>query len=313
MQAAKVVKAVSGRVSKRRLSLFLWAVVRTVIVFGLCFVILYPFIVKVLQMFMSPSDLTDPTVQYIPRTFSVYYIQKMIEMTGFFSAILQSLMLSTFVTVLQTVTCLVAGYGFARFRFRGSGILFALVIFTLLVPPNMLSTPMFMQFRFFGIPSLGLSVDLLDTLVPFAILGITGLGFRNGLYIYLSRQFFRGTPKELEEAAYIDGYGPVQTFLRVMLPNARSIAVIIAVLSFSWQWTDTFYTQTLRPSAAMTLPVAILKNITTMSFAGGYLTSAEVSVIRNCASVFVVVPLLIIFLFAQRHIIQGVERSGLVT
>ena len=290
---------------------FLYRIIRFVIVFGLCFVILYPFVIKVLQMLMSPQDIFDSTVNYIPRHFSLYYIKKMMDMTSYYSTMLTGLWISLLSAAIQTAICLISGYGFARFQFKGKRLLFMFVIFTLLVPPQTLTTSLYMEFRFFGIQNL-FTVNLLDTIFPFAILSITALGFKNGLFIYLARQNFRGMPKELEEAAYVDGYGPIRTFFRIILPNSISIGVIVFVLSFAWQFTDTFYTQ-IFTSNLMTFPVSIVKNINLITFSGGYLSSYEITIIKNCASIFLMIPLVMIFLVAQKNIIQGIERSGIVS
>ena len=109
----------------------------------------------------------------------------------------------------------------------------------------------------------------------------------------------------MEEAAYIDGYGPIQTFFRIMLPNARNMLVTVLTLSFSWQWTDVFYS-TLFNQSTKTLPLAILNNITQIDAMDQYV------ILRNTAGILTLIPLLIIFAIAQKQLISGIERSGIV-
>ncbi len=291
------------KLSLQAASKLLWSLVRAVIVFGLCFQILYPFIVKILQAFMSQRDLLDPTVSLYPREWDVYFWRYAFDLMDYVGSALNTLLVSLPVSVLQMLVCTVAGYGFARFKFRGRGLLFALVLVSLLVPPALYSTPLYLYFRFFG--AFGLQINLIDTPLPSLILSLVGLGLKNGLYIYLMRQFFRGMPRELEEAAYIDGYGPFMTFWRVMLPSARNMLLTIFVLSFSWQWTDVFYS-TLFNNKTKTLSLAILRNITEL------VTAGEFTILRNTAAILTVLPLLVIFIFAQRKLIEGIERSGIV-
>lgn len=290
--------------SFHRLKTASWAIVRFVIVFGLCFVILYPLLLKLLNALMSPEDFIDPTVRYIPRELTTYYIEKAWNQMQFLRSAATTLMLSLVVSVLQLLVCTIAGYGFARFQFKGRALLFGAVMFTLLVPPHTIMTSLFMNFRFFNV--FGFQMNLIDTFWPFLILSATGLGLKNGLYIYLLRQFFTGMPKELEEAAYMDGSGPMRTFFRIMLPNSVPMLITVFVFSFSWQWTDTFYSS-LFFNNLMTLSKALLANIQFIQT-----DPIEYSVLRNTGGLLIIAPLLLIFVVAQRKLIQGIERSGLV-
>lgn len=129
----------------------------------------------------------------------------------------------------------------------------------MLVPTNVISTAQYIHFVFFGIGDF--TVNLLDTYWPLCILAFTGTNIKNGLYIYLMREFFRTMPGNLEEAAYIDGCGPIQAFVRVMVPNARGMMMTVFLFSFCWQWADNNYAReysarsrfwgtSLQPSAA---------------------------------------------------------------
>ena len=183
------------KLSLQTASKLLWSLVRAVIVFGLCFQILYPFIVKILQAFMSQRDLLDPTVSLYPREWDVYFWRYAFDLMDYVGSALNTLLVSLPVSVIQMLVCTIAGYGFARFKFRGRGLLFALVLVSLLVPPALYSTPLYLYFRFFG--AFGVQINLIDTPLPSLILSLVGMGLKNGLYIYLMRQFFRGMPPEL--------------------------------------------------------------------------------------------------------------------
>ena len=123
------------KLSLQTASKLLWSLVRAVIVFGLCFQILYPFIVKILQAFMSQRDLLDPTVSLYPREWDVYFWRYAFDLMDYVGSALNTLLVSLPVSVIQMLVCTIAGYGFARFKFRGRGLLFALVLVSLLVPP----------------------------------------------------------------------------------------------------------------------------------------------------------------------------------
>lgn len=287
-----------------------WSIIRFVIVFGLCFEVLYPFIVKILQMFMSVNDLADPTVRLYPREFSTYFIQRVYSLINYPSSLFNTFSISLITSIIQLFICTMAGYGFARFKFKGRFLVFAGVLTALLVPPQVYSTSIYLFFRYFGVFGLG-SVKLVDTIWPYTVLSLTGLGLRNGLYIYLMRQFFKGMPKELEEAAYIDGHGVYKTFLYIMLPNARNMLLTIFILSFAWQWTDVFYSS-LFSTNMFTLPAAILQNIRLVAADGTYIDPMHYSVMRNAAAILAVAPLILIFGITQKQLVQSIERSGIV-
>ena len=150
------------------------------------------------------------------------------------------------------------GYGLARFRFPGSGLIFAMAIFTLIVPPQLVVVPMYLNFRFFNLAGLlgENTFNLIGTYWPFILMSLTATGFRNGLYIFIMRQFFRGLPRELEEAAYIDGAGMFRTFFRVMLPGSVPGLIVAFLFSFVWQWNDYLYVTTLMANQTF-LPQAL--------------------------------------------------------
>lgn len=153
--------------------------------------------------------------------------------------------------------------------------------------------------------------NLLNSYWPFAVLSLTGLAFKNGLFIYIMRQYFNGVPDELEEAAYVDGAGVIKTFARIILPMAVPMMVTIFMFSFSWQWSDMFYTSLFFTSTktAILLP-NIVKIPTSLDTDYVAKTTYETAITNTCG-ILILLPLLIIYLFAQRTLIEGVERSGI--
>ena len=125
---------------------------------------------------------------------------------------------------------------------------FAAVIITVIIPPQTISSSLYLHFNFFDIfgifkATTGSSLNLRGSPIPYALMSATCMGLKNGLYIYMIRQFFTGIPKSLEEAAYVDGCSIFKTFWRVILPDAVPILVSCFLFSFVWQWTDTFYSK----------------------------------------------------------------------
>ncbi len=303
-----------------------WYLFRFLLLLGISYVILFPFYSKIASSFMSKEDFVDVTVRLIPRHPTLETYKAIIQDNKYFTALLNTFVLSLVCGVLQTfVSCLV-GYGFAKFKFKGSKILFGLVIFTMVVPHSTLYLSMFMKFRYFDV--LGIInllgggvidsfkvledpfINLINTNAPLYILSATGLAYKNGLYIFLMRQFFKGIPDELEESAYLDGYGVFKTFFKIIIPLSVTMMITVFMFSFCWQWTDNFYTEMFYTvTGDLLLPdiVKVPKSLDTNYAAKDMYTAA----IRNTSGILIIAPLLVLYLFGQKYIVQGIERSGI--
>lgn len=306
-----------------------WYIFRFVILLGVSYIVLYPFFTKIAASFMSPEDFIDVTVMLIPKYPTLDQYKMIFLENDYIAAFFNTLSLSLISAVLQTfVSCLV-GYGLAKFKFKGNGLVMAAVILTMVVPHGTVYLSMFMQFRYFDLfDFFGLfesfeytgildaimgngGIQLTSTYWPLVILSATGLAFKNGLYIFMMRQFFRGVPDELEESAYIDGSGTLRTFLQIIIPLSVPMMITIFLFAFSWQWTDDFYTNMFISTNKITLMpdiVGIPKSLE-ITYAGQDL---YYSAINNTCGLMIILPLVVLYLFCQRYLVQGIERSGIV-
>lgn len=304
-----------------------WVIFRLVLLIGISYVILSPLLSKIFCSFMGKEDFVDVTVKYIAKYPTLDTYKALIVEAKYFTAVFNTACLSLFCALVQTFICCVVAYGFAKFKFKFNNLLFFLVIFTMVVPHETLQLSMFMKFRYFDI--LGIfkllgggvfenfklinftDLNLLNTYWPLAILSLGGLGFKNGLYIYMLRQYFRGVPDELEESAYLDGSGVFRTFVQIIIPLSVPMLITVFLFSFSWQWTDMFYTDLFFTKASITMMpdlIMIPKSLNT-TYAGQSMYEAA---IYNTASLLIITPLIIMYLFCQRYLIAGIERSGIV-
>lgn len=295
--------------SKKGVIWILYKIVRAVIVIGICFMIIYPFLMKFIVAFMSEADLYDPTVRYLPRHFSLENIQYVLNKIDWLHTVPVSLLLCVVVTLLTIGSCTTIAYGFARFDFWGNKILFAMVIFTLIVPPQTMVLAIFMRFKDFDVAGLinlitGHPLNLLNTYVPFILMSMLGVGFRNGLYIFLLRQYFRGVPRVLDEAAAIDGASTFRIFVQIILPGAVPMMVTVGMFAFAWQWTDTFYSSLLAPQS--NLVTVVMPTIT------AYMDQIMSSMVKNTGTFLLVIPLILLYIVSQRFMVEGIERSGIV-
>ena len=303
-----------------------WYIFRLLLLIGVCYVILFPFYSKISSSFMSTDDFVDVTVRLVPKYPTLDTYKAIITENGYLKALLNTFILAGSCALIQTFVCSLVGYGFAKFKFKFNKFLFLLVVFTMIVPHSTLQLSMFMEFRYFdilGIMNLlgggvvewirlfeNTSFNLINTYWPLWILSVTALAFKNGLYIFMLRQFFTGIPDELEESAAVDGAGVFRTFVTIVLPNAIPMMITVFMFAFSWQWTDNFYTDLFYTTSGPTLMPDIV--VVPLSLASSTAASGMVNTaVFNTCGILILLPLIIMYVFLQRYIIQGIERSGI--
>lgn len=304
----------------------LFFIFKIVLLVGVSYVILYPYIAKIFGSFMTASDFKDVTVILLSKNPTFDQYKYIITENGYFSALLNTFLLSLSIALIQTVICALIAYGLAKFKFKGNAIVFGLVVFTMMVPQESLRFSMKMFFKLFGTSNpIGMFLEnigamdggFVNSLIPVYILALTGLGFKNGLYIFLLRQFFRGVPDELEESAYVDGSSTFRTFFTIIIPLAIPMLVTVFIFSFAWQWTDDFYTSIFfepgywDKEGALQFMSSITGVPASLKLATNNLENYA-SAITGTATILIALPLIIAYLFVQNFIVQGIERSGIV-
>ncbi len=328
------------------------SIVRYVLLIGVAYIVLFPFFSKISASFMAQQDFADSTIKLIPKHFTLDIYKSIWIEHKYVEAFFNTFTLSIVTALIQTFICCFIAYGFAKFKFRGAKIFFALVLLTMIIPHRTLASAFQVTFKGFdifgifgfleggGIDILGIikipdvatslnvfpdtmkafsrdGINLLNTYWPFIVLSLTGLAFKNGLYIFLLRQFFMGVPDELEESAYIDGSGVFRTFFTIILPLSVPMMVTVFLFAFSWSWTDNFYTGRTMffadpRKAPYLLTTTIGREVPSIlsdpTFAAKNLYEGA---IRNTGGLMIIAPLIVMYLFCQKFLVQGIERSGL--
>lgn len=299
-------------------------VFRIMLLTGIGFMILMPIVIKVLKVIMSNDDWSDPYIIFIPKHFTIEKIILVWDLMKYPFSFVSSLKSSLIVAIPQIVVSSIVAYGFARYKFKFREIWFALVILTLIIPPQMTSISQYLDYRSFNFIGLAnifgtnKSVSLLDSYWPLFLSSIFAVGFKSGLYIFMLRQVFRNMPKETEESAIIDGAGPLKIFLKIMLPGAVSVILAVGLFSFVWQWTDIYFISMFN-SKEYTLPVALSQLTTAYT---NYYKAFDFNIdqvlfdyakyIYDFGSVLVIIPLIVLYIVSQKYFIEGIERSGIV-
>ena len=301
---------------KTNISAFFIRFFRYALLIGLSFIILYPIIYMISCSFRERSDMNDPTVMWIPRNFTLDIIKETMQAMNFGETLLNTLVLNIGCCAVQVISCAVTGYGFARFNFRGKKILLAILIFTILVPIQVISLPLYTQFRYFGIKGI-FSVNLIDTFACMYLPAMLGNGIRSGLIILIFIQFFKGLPRELEDAACLDGCSPFSTFIRVMLPNAFSFVVTAFLFSVVFYWNDSYVSSTfftnnqtiglMLKNLDSQLSIALFNN------ANINISPREQIVWMQAGCLISILPLLILYCYLQKYFTESIVSSGIVS
>ena len=308
---------------------------RYTLIFCLAFMILYPLLRMISNAIVHPHVIGSVGSFWIPQIPSLDNFRVAFAVMNFWPVLRFTMINITGIMLLQIINAAFAGYAFARLRFRGSGLLFGIVLLTFVVPTQTLFLPQFVLFRnfdIFGIITLinGEPLNLIGEPTAMFVIAGLGQGIAGGLFIYIFRQFFRGLPKELEEAAYVDGAGVLRTFFTIVIPMAKPAFLTVGTLSFIWNWNDNFFPSIFHPTNMfMRVRIEELNRPTPggtsiMQQSIGFIrhrlgpdvatlaTPVYDATIINVANLISVLPLIVLFLLVQRQFVQGVERSGIV-
>ncbi|WP_346538028.1 carbohydrate ABC transporter permease [Micromonospora sp. DPT] len=257
----------------------------------LALVFLTPLVWMAITSVKTYGDAQKIPPSFLPNPFSTYGYEQILGNTSnpVLRWFVNSMLAATLHALLVLVTASMAAYALARLRFRGRAVSFALIVGTLFIPPTSLIIPNFVIADRLG---------WLDTLTVVIVPGAA-----SAFGVFFLRQFFLSIPAELEEAAVLDGANHWQIFTQVLLPLSKPALATLAVLSFLTNWNDFLWPiYVLFSPERLTLPAGL-----------GLLQGAYVSdyPVIMAGAVLASVPVLILFVAAQRHIIQGVSRSGL--
>jgi ABC-type glycerol-3-phosphate transport system permease component len=253
--------------------------------------LLFPVYWIVATSLKSSSQLGQGSMVWFPVPAHVDNFVQAVTAIPFAAYLGNSLFLSTVSGVLTTLSSAFVGYGFARLQGPGKKVLFGVLIAMMMMPGIVTLIPMYLLFS---------RVGLVGTYWPWVLWGVSGAPY----LIFLYRQFFAGVPKELEEAAILDGCSQFRIFAQIFLPLSKPVLVTAFVMSFLAVWGDFIAPNLLLDRENTTLAVAI---------SSGYVNQQgfPLNNLIAAGSVLYVVPVVVIFLFVQRHYVQGFTGAGI--
>lgn len=272
------------------------------------FVFLYPFLYMLIHSFMSPEDLMNPAVSWIPSGLYVENYRKAFRTLDFGKSFLNSIYISLIAAVLQTVVAAITGYGLARFQVKLKNVIMVLILLTFILPLETLLIPRYVMFN---------SYKMLGSPLPLWVSAITGQGLKSAVFILVFYQIFNSYPVSLDEAAELDGAGKYKVFYKIAIPIAKPAIVLSMLFSFVWYWNETRQAGLYFGEVIKTLPMKL--GSFAASYADLYAGSANTAdaamsineAVTLAGTMLSCVPILIMFVILQRQFVESIEKSGI--
>lgn len=309
------------RMAKRSRQILI-SVIRFVFLVAFSYILIYPLVYMVSTAFKSVSDYSDPTVVWVPKYANFENFTKAIHVTDYLTNLWNTVRFSVLSAVLEVFACSIYAYGLSRYKMRGKAIMIGLLVTTILVPDIMMIIPRMLTFKqldLFGILGLigrltgtELRPNIIDTPFAFYLPSLFGVGLKGGLLMFIYMQFYKGLPGELEEAAWLDGAGPFQTFFRIIIPSSGVVTLTVFILSVLWHWNDyllsLMYTNTNRTLAV------VMTDIDQYMYLKLQLDSTSMvnHGVPLAACILFILPPLVMYMILQRQFIQSIDRVGIV-
>jgi ABC-type glycerol-3-phosphate transport system permease component len=266
-------------------------VARLVLALAITLIVFFPLYWMLVTAFSTRADAYAPGLHLWPQHFTLDNFRIPLEQFPVWRWFRNSLVIALLVTAITTVVNLLAGYVFAKLPFRGSTVLFILLLSTMMVPVQAIMVPQFQL-----VTELGLFGSIWAVVLPTSA-SVFG--------IFLARQFVLAIPDELLEAARVDGAGPLRTFRSIVLPLSRPLIAVLVLLTFMYEWNDfawpliVFFGNQDR----FTLPIGLVTNLKSQ-----YSTNFGAVM---AMSLLMVLTMVILFLAFQKYFVQGMARTGL--
>lgn len=301
-----------------------FSIFRALFLIAVSYIILFPLFYMISNAFKPTDQITDPTVVWFPKSLTLDNFKVACKAMNYGPALVSTLLIGVVSAVIQVFTCALAAYGFARFQFKERNLVFGLVVLTIILPQQAILVPLYANYTnldFFYIlhglrtifPAIP-KINLINSPLTFYLPALLGAGLRSGFFIFIYRQFFKGLPKELEEAAWIDGAGPFKTFIKIVLPSAGVAVLTVFIFSFIWYWNE-YMLSSLFFDQNQPLAVALSQIRSGLRITAGVAATSNPVLIRNllmAGALAFIAPVLGLYLVVQKFFIQSIERVGIV-
>lgn len=319
MQRILPVKKRGSRGKLKRAQTIPLAIGRYILLISIGYLVLYPVIYMISSSLKPVSAYLDASIIYIPREFTLEFYEFAIRTIDYWDALGSTFLYEMVSAALEIMMCSFIGYGMARFKFKGKRFFDVMLILLILIPTQMIITPMMMNYSqmdvfgigglFHSLTGIDLRPNILDTVWTFYLPSLLGVGLRAGTLLYIYIQFFKGLPQELEEAAWIDGAGLFRTFFSIALPSSSVVFTTVMIFALVWHWNDYFLPiMYLSDNFPLAVKIYDIESLLTLQNEWG--TYASIST-KGAACFLFILPVLVVYLFLQRRFVQSIDRVGI--
>ena len=307
----------------RRVNGVFGSLLRYVVLIAIGYIILYPLLYMISSSIRTRDSFYDPSIVWITSEVTLENFDYAFGIMNYAGAFLNTIIYEMISAGIQIISCSIVAYGLARFEFKEKKVLTFFMFLLILVPSQMMMLPIFMNYSkldFLGLLGLidsltGIDIrpNVLNSVWTFYLPALFGVGIRSGIIIYIYIQFFKGLPKELEEAAWIDGAGPFKTYLRIALPSSGVVITTVTVFSLIWHWND--YSLSSMYLYFDSWPLAVKLNNITSPEAMGTLRLDSTDPLRiaimMAGCLMFILPILIVYLILQKKFVKSIDRVGI--
>lgn len=284
------------------------------------YIIIYPVIYMICTSIKSASDFNDVSYVWIAHNPTFDNFKLALKAMNFKKSLFATLLYEVISSLIQVVSCAFPAYSLARYKMRESPIYIFLLLLMICVPTQMVIIPLVINFShldFLGILGLvnkttgvDLRLNILDSVGAFWLPSLFGVGLRSGVLIYIYMQFFKGLPKELEEAAWVDGSNPLQTFFRIIVPSSTVVIFTVTIFSVIWHWND-YYVALMYTNSKYTLAIALSQIRQYLTTLGMWGTNGLVIGTTMAGCVVFIAPMLVMYIILQRKFVKSIDSVGI--
>ena len=292
---------------------------RYLLLIGVSYVAIFPLIKMLSASLTIAEDYYAGVSEYVPPRPTFINYKNVQSYFNFFDSAKVTLIITISCTIVSVFVCSLIGYGLGRYSFKGSNLVYAAVLFTIIMPIQTAQIPLTYYYRWFDFFSIGklvglitgkdLTVNLLPNLGRFLVPALFGVGLKAGIFIFLFRQFFAGMPKDLEEAAKLDGCSPFKIYWKVMIPNIIPVLVTVILLSVIYYWNDTLVTGMSQLKMGSPLMVEV-ENLIVLREGRDEVSAMTKQVEYYSVMMMAILPMIVAYIFGQRFFVECMDRSG---
>ena len=278
------------------------------------YIYLEPIFQMISKGIMSSADVINPYIEWLAKSPTLNNFKVAAAVLNVPGSMINSMVFSAILALSQTFVAAMTGYGISRFRFRGKSLWFVMILLAFILPTALLMIP---RLIIFILVQQETGIQLLGTPIPQILMAVLGQGVNSTILILICWNFFNLVPYSLDEAAMIDGAGPLQTFYHIAVKLSASTVLIVFLFAFVWNWNETYQTSMLLGGSMELLPAKLsvfdgqfegIANAAGTGSTGSYKINESY---KMAATLISIAPLLVLYGFVQRQFIQGIENTGI--